>query len=100
MAGKITRAEARDAVFAPGQRVRVPLKMVELELASDSGEVVAEDRPVKGMYVVRLDQPARYFPLGVGNGGPSEEVREIRVPAYRLRAVSGQVVPPVEGGTT
>lgn len=79
MARRIEVDDEQFPTFTVGQRVRVPRKMIELVLRSRTGTVVAEQADLPGMYIVRLDRPATFYRLGVGNDGPCEELAEIRV---------------------
>src|SRR5581483_10138034 len=56
-------------VLEVGTRVRIPVPSYELRLRSNTGTVVAPDE-YDGYYVVRLDEPATYYP----GDGTSEEV--------------------------
>lgn len=63
-------------VLRPGQRVRLRPPLLEVELRSPLG-TVARVGDYAGYYVIRLDEPARYFPLGQATGGESEEITEL-----------------------
>src|SRR3989442_10196637 len=63
-------------VLHPGQRVRLRPPLIEVELRSPLGTVVREG-DYAGYYVIKLDEPARYYPLGKANGLECEEIAEL-----------------------
>ena len=62
--------------LSPGQRVRLRPPLIEVELASPLA-TVAREGDYDGYYVVRLDEPARYYPLGQATSGEFEEIVEL-----------------------
>ena len=62
--------------LASGQRVRLRPPLLEVELRSRLGTVLREG-DYAGYYVIRLDEPARYFPLGPADQSESEEIIEL-----------------------
>lgn len=63
-------------VLAPGQRVRLRPPLIEVELASPLGTVV-RGGDYAGHYVIHLDEPARYYPLGQATSSEFETIDEL-----------------------
>src|SRR6266542_2487102 len=63
-------------VLRPGQRVRLRPPLIEVELRSPLG-TVARDGEYAGYYIIRLDEPARYYPLGRATSSGCEEITEL-----------------------
>jgi hypothetical protein len=60
----------------PGQRVRLRPPLIEVDLASPLA-TIAREGDYDGYYVLRLDEPARYYPLGQATSTEFELIDEL-----------------------